>query len=205
MSGSIAPTGADSSDDPDRRRRDVAVGPTLVHTTCSRDGCTTMMISIALWCRRPACTRRRLLNRIGVRKWNRDVRRLIAAFGIILVVGCGDAIPDVPAGEPVSYSAHLEPLVIAHCLGYHESEEPKAKLVLEEGAGYGQLVGRRSVQQPEMALVEPGDPQSSYLWLKLQHMSAEGKGMPRTLTGSKMLRPAELELYRRWIAEGALP
>ena len=134
-----------------------------------------------------------------------DLRRLITAFGIILVVGCGDTIPDVPENEPVSYSAHLEPLVIAHCLGCHEAKEPKAKLVLEEGMGYGQLVGRRSVQQPEMALVDPGHPERSYLWLKLQHTAADGKGMPRTLTGSKMLPPSELELYRRWIVGGALP
>ena len=123
----------------------------------------------------------------------------------MLVVGCGTPVPTVPEDERVSYSAHLEPLVIAHCLGCHESKEPKAKLVLEEGVGYGELVGRRSVQQPEMALVEPGDPKISYLWLKLQHKATEGKGMPRTLTGSKKLRPAELELYRRWIEGGALP
>lgn len=133
------------------------------------------------------------------------MRRLITAFGMALAAGCGTGVPEVPENEPVSYSAHLEPLVIAHCIGCHESEEPKAKLVLEEGTGYGQLVGRRSVQQPAMALVEPGDLQNSYLWLKLQHTATDGKGMPRTLTGSKMLPPAELELYRRWISEGALP
>jgi hypothetical protein len=133
------------------------------------------------------------------------VKRLITAFGLVLAAGCGAPIPDVPESEPVSYAAHLEPLVLAHCLGCHEVDDPKAKLVLEEGTGYGQLVRRRSVQQPEMALVEPGDPEASYLWLKLQHTAAEGKGMPRTLTGSKKLRPAELELYRRWITGGALP
>ncbi len=134
-----------------------------------------------------------------------DVKRLITALGVVLVVGCGTPVPTVPEDEPVSYSAHLEPLVIAHCLGCHEAKEPKAKLVLEEGTGYEQLAGRRSVQQPEMALVEPGDPENSYLWLKLQHTATDGKGMPRTLTGVKKLRPAELELYRRWIVEGALP
>jgi hypothetical protein len=123
----------------------------------------------------------------------------------VLFSGCGATVPEVPEDESVSYSAHLEPLVIAHCLGCHESEEPKAKLVLGPGKGYGQLVGPRSVQVPEMALVEPGDPDASYLWLKLQHRAPEGKGMPRTLTGTKKLRPAELELYRRWIEDGAKP
>ena len=122
-----------------------------------------------------------------------------------MLVGCGAEVPDVPEGDTVSYSVHLEPLVIAHCLGCHESEEPKAKLILEAGVGYDRLVGRRSVQVPKMALVEPGYPDASYLWLKLQHRAAEGKGMPRTLTGTKKLHPAELELYRRWIEDGAKP
>lgn len=133
------------------------------------------------------------------------VRLSVAAWVALVPVGCGTPIPEVPANQKVSYSEHLEPLVIAHCVGCHEAEEPKAKLVLEEGTGYGQLVGRRSVQVATMMLVEPGDTENSYLWLKLEHRAPEGKGMPRTPTGVKKLRAAELELYRRWIEEGALP
>jgi hypothetical protein len=130
---------------------------------------------------------------------------VLGCLAALLAAGCGTPVPEVPAGESVSYERHLEPLVIAHCLGCHEAEEPKAKLVLEEGTGYGQLVGRRSVQVAEMMLVAPGDLDGSYLWMKLQHRAPEGKGMPRTATGVKKLRAAELELYRRWIEEGALP
>ncbi|MCJ7754622.1 MAG: hypothetical protein MUP13_08660 [Thermoanaerobaculales bacterium] len=135
----------------------------------------------------------------------RDVRLLIALCAVPVVVGCGTPVPKVPAGEMVSYAKHLEPLVLANCLGCHGAEEPKAKLVLEEGSGYGHLVGRRSVQVATMMLVEPGELEASYLWLKLQHRAPEGKGMPRTPTGVKKLRAAELELYRRWIEEGAKP
>jgi len=140
--------------------------------------------------------------------WHRGrsrMRGLLLVVAAVSLFGCGAEVPVVPDGIPVTYSAHLEPLVIAHCLGCHESEGPKAKLVLAQGEGYGQLVDRRSVQMPELALVEPGYPDASYLWLKLQHRAPEGKGMPRTLTGNKKLRPAELELYRRWIEDGALP
>jgi hypothetical protein len=124
---------------------------------------------------------------------------------MLVLSGCGTPVPEVADGQPVSYAAHLEPLVVAHCLGCHGSEEAKAKLVLDPGLGYERLVGPRSVQDPEMALVEPGDSERSYLWLKLQHVTEKGKGMPRTVTGVKKLRPAELELYRRWIEGGALP
>jgi len=130
-----------------------------------------------------------------------------ACVGTLLVfaMACGTQVPEVPIEESVSYSMHLEPLIIAHCLSCHESEEAKAKLVLDPGLGYERLVGPRSIQVPEMALVSPGDPERSYLWLKLQHVTEEGKGMPRTPTGSKKLRESELELYRRWIEGGALP
>ena len=136
------------------------------------------------------------------------MRSVVTVFGgaiLAFAIGCGTQVPEVPSGERVSYSAHLEPLVTAHCLSCHESEDPKAKLVLDSGLGYERLVGPRSIQDPEMALVEPGDPESSYLWLKLQHVTEEGKGMPRTVGGSKMLRESELELYRRWIEGGAKP
>lgn len=133
------------------------------------------------------------------------VPMVVGLFVLMSGAGCGSRVPEVPASQPVSYATHLESLVTAHCLSCHDSEEAKAKLVLDPGVGYTNLVGRRSVQEPEMALVEPGDPEHSYLWLKLQHLSKEGKGMPRTLTGSKKLRPSELDLYRRWIAGGALP
>jgi hypothetical protein len=133
------------------------------------------------------------------------VRLCVASCAALVVLSCGTPVPKVPAGETVSYAKHLEPLVLANCIGCHGAEEPKAKLVLEEGSGYGQLVGRRSVQVTMMMLVEPGELEDSYLWLKLQHRAPEGKGMPRTPTGVKKLRAAELELYRRWIEEGAKP
>jgi hypothetical protein len=133
------------------------------------------------------------------------LKSLVVTSAALLLVGCGVPVPNVPEGETVAYGQHLEPLVLAHCLGCHTAEEPKAKLVLEVGSGYANLVNRQSEQVPDMALVESGDPEASYLWLKLQHQTETGKGMPRTPTGSKKLRQAELDLYERWIEEGALP
>ena len=114
-------------------------------------------------------------------------------------------IPVVPEGVPVTYAEHLEPLVIARCLECHTTEEPEAKLVLEVGTGYGQMVGRASTQVPARLIVAPGDLEGSYLWDKLIHDVEIGRGMPRTVVGSIKLPDEELELYRRWIEGGALP
>jgi len=142
--------------------------------------------------------------------WTTRLGRSMRPFGLVLlavaVVGCGPDLPPMPAdGQPVSYGAHLEPLVLARCLHCHTFEEPEAELVLEPGAGYAALVGPMSTQVEDMALVVPGDPETSYLWLKVDHRAAVGKGMPRTFTGAKRLPEPEVERFRRWIEDGALP
>jgi hypothetical protein len=132
-------------------------------------------------------------------------RNILAVIVLLAGAACGASVPSVPPGEPVSYSRHVEPLIIKRCLGCHTADEPKAELVLEKGRGHAQLVGRASEQIPSSQLVVPGDADASYLWHKVDHTASTGKGMPRTLTGSKRLPPAELELIRRWIEDGAAP
>jgi hypothetical protein len=105
----------------------------------------------------------------------------------------------------VSYERHVEPLVLKRCLDCHTNEEPKANLVLEPGQGYDQMVGRRSAQAPGIDIVEAGDLERSYLWLKLDQRPRTGDGMPRTLFGGKRLPAVELERFRRWIEDGARP
>ena len=46
-----------------------------------------------------------------------------AGIVLMIVTGCGTGVPEVPIEEPVSYATHLEPLVIAHCIGCHESRD----------------------------------------------------------------------------------
>jgi hypothetical protein len=133
-------------------------------------------------------------------------RLMLAAVWSLLALGCsGVEVPVVPEGEPVSYAEHLEPLVVARCLSCHTAEEPEAHLVLEVGTGYGEMVGRPSTQVPEMLIVAPGDVDNSYLWRKLTQDAEVGRGMPRSVIGSIKLRDDELDLYRRWIEDGALP
>ena len=109
-----------------------------------------------------------------------------------------------PEGS-VSYSSDLEELVVKRCGDCHSIKEPKAKLVLVKGEGFGNMVEKVSVQVPEALLVVPGDLESSYLWHKLMGDTEIGKGMPRTMFGSKRLPEKELDLFRRWIEDGAKP
>ena len=128
---------------------------------------------------------------------------VIATVALPLLLACF-----APAGSgeaPLSYAADVENLVVKRCVSCHTAEDPKAHLVLERGVGYAQLVDRPSVQVPEMKLVVPGDPGSSYMWLKLTDRAEVGSGMPRSLFGVRKLPDRELELIRRWIEDGARP
>jgi hypothetical protein len=137
---------------------------------------------------------------------NELILRMMMVVVAGLVTACsGVEIPDVPAGVPVTYAEHLEPLIVARCLSCHTFEEPEAQLVLEIGTGYGEMVGRASTQVPELLMVAPGDVENSYLWRKLIHEVEIGRGMPRTVVGSIKLPDEEIALYRRWIEGGARP
>ncbi len=134
------------------------------------------------------------------------LRLPIGAIAAVLLGACGARLPPPPpAGETVSYAAHLEPYVLARCEPCHTSDDPKAGLVLETGTGRERMVAVPSTQRPDVLLVDPGDPEASYLWLKVDHRAPVGDGMPRTLLGARRLPDREVELYRRWIEGGALP
>ena len=74
----------------------------------------------------------------------------------------------------------------------------------DEALSYAALLGVASTQNTAMALVEPGNPESSYLWLKLSGLGS-GAQMPLDpATGNpvNMSASALADVYN-WIAEGA--
>ncbi len=105
----------------------------------------------------------------------------------------------------LSYANDVEPIVVAACGDCHGAENPKKGLDLSPGHGLASLLDRPSQEVKELTLLKAGDPAASYLWLKLTHANTEGKGMPRTLFGSKRLPQDRLDLIERWIKEGAKP
>jgi cytochrome c553 len=124
-------------------------------------------------------------------------------LGVIVVLGVAAAA--ALADNAVSYKSDIEPAFVKVCAECHGGDSPKKGLDLEPGKGYTQLTRNLSQEAPGVALVKPGDPAGSYLWLKLSHTAKEGRGMPRTLFGAKNLPQAQLDLVERWIKDGAQP
>ncbi len=108
-----------------------------------------------------------------------------------------EAVVPPPTGQ-VSFAA-VSTIFNARCIFCHMAGRLSAGLDLQ--AGPGRLIGVPSRERPDLALVNPGAPDLSYLWLKVsQEPPPAGRRMPRN--GDPLL-PDELEMIRLWIAQGA--
>lgn len=117
----------------------------------------------------------------------------------LLVFLCGNALT---ANAEVSFSRDVLPLLKSRCVMCHLSGSAQAGLVLHPN-GYANLVGVKATQSP-LNRIAPGDPENSYLYRKLAgtQLTAGGEG-ERMPFGETPLTDAQLDLFRRWIAEGA--
>lgn len=106
---------------------------------------------------------------------------------LLLLAACDDTLFGVlpegatDTGDPVvlspDYAADVEPIWLDHCAGCHTDGGASGDLALD--AGEAALVSVAASQVPSLALVEPGDPERSYLWQKVTGADGiEGRPMP---------------------------
>ncbi|MGI9474833.1 MAG: PSD1 and planctomycete cytochrome C domain-containing protein [Rubripirellula sp.] len=114
-------------------------------------------------------------------------RRWLIAVGILAV-----AFRSVQAVEPIDFERDIEPILQAHCIRCHGSEDTNSGLRLDQrnsmlrGGDQGQ------------ATIVPGKPSESFL---LDVLSPESEMvMPPE---GEPLESTQIELIRRWIKEGA--
>lgn len=83
----------------------------------------------------------------------------------------------------------------------HGGDFPKQGLDLTAGRSYASLVGVQSQERPALDRIEPGEPDNSYLYLKITgDPSIAGDRMP---FGAPALSSDKIDLIRQWIIEGA--
>ncbi len=122
----------------------------------------------------------------------------------MLVGGCEHADPLEPGGlEPTLESIQAEVFDRSCALsGCHAGPNPQLGLDLTAGNARQSLVGVASVERPDLQRVNPGNPDDSYLVIKLE-------GTDSRLVGGRMplnQSPLDSELIgivREWIADGA--
>ena len=148
-------------------------------------------------------------------KWS--VRWLTLGLGSVFVLtGCGEGpvavTPDPPEPAPPvrprilrdqpSFAQDVQEIFLRRgCVsaGCHATAEPQGGLVLSSGRAYGALVRVRA-RAEDFQLVAPGDPDVSYLLMRLEGRQRVGGRMP---LGQTPLDAIDLGNLRNWILNGA--
>ena len=110
-----------------------------------------------------------------------------------LVVGLSAARAATPVPTPVDYAAEIKPILLTRCYACHGGLQQKAGLRLDTGA----LVKRGGKSG---AAVVPGEVAKSLLFARVTATNANER-MPQE---GDPLKPEQIELLRRWIAQGAV-
>ncbi len=116
---------------------------------------------------------------------------LLPLAGVAAWVTSGFAIDDP---KPVSFARQIAPLLTARCAGCHQPAKAGGKVLLTR---YAELQSSGKADEP---LLVPGAPDQSALFTVLLPREEKPPRMPKS---GAPLAAAELELVRRWIAEGA--
>lgn len=114
------------------------------------------------------------------------------------------------SGTDLSHATDIQPIWDEHCTTTcHEPDGEWGFLLDMSGNAYAAIVGVASPQFASLAHIEPGDPEASYIWLKIMgtHAEAGGSGlvMPKARAGMEVtvLTQAQLDMIEEWIAGGA--
>jgi hypothetical protein len=126
---------------------------------------------------------------------------LLAVF--VLAGGCGGGDAD-ETGAPVAYEEVQAVFEKYGCTGCHPGVNSSLDLTPE--SSYEQLVGIQALEDPTLYRVVAGDPERSFLYLKLggaapvADIPAIGTRMPPR---APPIDSEDLDLVRRWILQGA--
>ena len=136
----------------------------------------------------------------------RLMRRSLLLVAALLWTGCGgdDSTlgPDGSEGELTEATlAQVSEVFAVSCAlsGCHSGGEPKAGLSLE-GDFAARIVGVASGQRPDLKLVDPGNPDDSYLLIKVR---GADEIVSQQMPPGQVLPAEQVEIIRAWIASGA--
>jgi Carboxypeptidase regulatory-like domain len=121
----------------------------------------------------------------------------VVLLSVVVLAGCG-------GDDEVAYAEVQRVWEKYGCTGCHPGVNPS--LDLREGNSYDELVGIAALEDPSLVRVVAGDPERSFLYLKLGgaapigDIPAIGTRMPPR---APPIDEADLELVRRWIEQGA--
>lgn len=132
------------------------------------------------------------------------MRTVLLIFVAVLFFGCEHADPLEPAGleptlESIQTNIFNTSCALSNC---HAGQNAPMQLNLSEGAARANLVGVESREVPSLLRVDPGNPDDSYIVIKIEGTDPrlQGARMPLNMPA---LDAEEIAVVREWIAEGA--
>jgi hypothetical protein len=136
---------------------------------------------------------------------------LVGMLGLLVgaLPSCTNSSPSLrvvaivpPPDMPIRFSSDVQPIFSRNCVssGCHGGDFVSQGLNLEPGNSYSNLVNVPSTEMLQLKRVEPGRSDLSYLVGKLEGSGILGSQMP---AGQAPLAPAEIQLIRDWIDQGA--
>lgn len=130
--------------------------------------------------------------------------RFILAGAALVAVAC--AVQAEPVAEPSLYASQIAPLLEANCAVCHMTGEEAGGMSLVGDAARGFLLDQPSQEAPAIKRVAPGDPDASYLVMKLEgtHIEHGGSGAQMPFGGAPLTQE-QIALVRQWIKDGAQP
>ena len=140
--------------------------------------------------------------------------RLRRAAAVLLMLALlpacgGEDSPLAPTEEPDEENGEQAPVTLARLAaeiftpkcatsGCHAGAAPSAALSLEADR-LAEMIGAKSHQEEGALLIDPGNPDGSYLISKVKG-TGSGKQMP---IGMDPLTPEEIQMLVDWVAAGA--
>jgi hypothetical protein len=102
------------------------------------------------------------------------------------------------AGETLDFNRDVQPILAAHCIECHgpDAAARKGDLRLDHGDGLADDRGGYRI-------LVPGKPEASELITRITHADPEERMPPADFGKKEPLKPEEIEILKRWIAEGA--
>jgi hypothetical protein len=140
------------------------------------------------------------------------LRTALAGLTVVATISCiaarvvaEDAVDQ--SEKAVSFRKDIQPILNSRCVVCHVGGAENAQLRLNSSAARSNLVDVKS-SETGLARVTPGHPESSYLINKLEGSQQSVGGSGAMMPLSEAPRPvpldrSQIELFRRWITDGA--
>lgn len=131
----------------------------------------------------------------------------MATLAVACAAGEGTGVtPPPPPDGPATLSRHVQPIFTASCAfagGCHAGAEPQRGMNLSAGQAYANTVNVASSEVPRLLRIQPGNPDSSYLVLKIEGNAGLVGDFGARMPLGGQLTQEEIATVREWVMSGA--